>query len=367
MAGFECSSLRRPDGTQLDLIAATHHDEMAVDDYRLVAEAGLRTVRDGVRWHRVETTPGQYDWSSVLPMIRAAQRAEVQVVWDLCHYGVPLDLDVFAPAFLDRFAAFCTAFARLLQEETAAPPVVCPVNEVSFWAWAGGDHARMYPSAVGRGPDLKRQLAAAAIRAVDAVRDVHKAARFIQAEPLIHVTAHPDLPETEAGAAAHRAAQFEAFDMIAGRTAPELGGSEAHLDIVGLNFYPENQLMRGGATIPMGHWMYLPLRSLLLDVAERYQRPMVISETGAEGPNGPGWLRYVCGEVRAAMRDGAGIEGVCIYPVMDYPGWKDDRLCRCGLLRASDDWRRREVDTDMARQIEEEQMLFGQASAESLA
>ena len=42
--------------------------------------------------------------------------------------------------------------------------------------------------------------------------------------------AHPELPETAAGAAGHREAQFEACDMVAGRLAPELGGSEAHLD-----------------------------------------------------------------------------------------------------------------------------------------
>ena len=358
MAGFEGSSLRRPDGTQLDLIAATRHDEHAEADYRLVSAAGLRTVRDAVRWHRIETAPGHYDWSSVRPMIAAAQAADVQVIWDLCHYGVPPDVDLFAPSFLDRFAAFCRAFAQVLREETDRAPMLCPVNEVSFWSWAGGDHARMYPSAVGRGPALKRQLAAAAIRAIDEIRAAHPAARFIQAEPLIHVTPHPDLPETTAGATAHRDAQFEAFDMIAGRTAPELGGSEAHLDIVGVNYYPENQLMRGGATIPLGHWLYRPLGVLLQEVASRYDRPVLVSETGAEGGNGAGWLRYVCGEVRAAMRAGVAMEGICIYPVMDYPGWKDDRYCRCGLIRAADDWRQRHVDMELLHQIEEEHLLF---------
>ena len=172
------------------------------------------------------------------------------------------------------------------------------------------------------------------------------------------MTPHPDLPETTAGATAHRDAQFEAFDMIAGRTAPELGGSEAHLDIVGVNYYPENQLMRGGATIPLGHWLYRPLGVLLQEVASRYDRPVLVSETGAEGGNGAGWLRYVCGEVRAAMRAGVSMEGICIYPVMDYPGWKDDRYCRCGLIRAADDWRQRHVDMELLHQIEEEHLLF---------
>ncbi len=357
MGGFESSSHRRTDGRQLDLIAATRHDERALDDYRMLAAAGLRTVRDAVRWHLIETTPGRYDWASLLPMVRAARQAGVQVIWDLCHYGLPHDLDIWSPRFLDRFAAFCAAAARIMREEGDAVPFYCPVNEISFWAWAGGDHARMHPNALGRGPELKRQLACAAIRAVDAVRGVAPDARFIQAEPLIHVAAHPDMPETAAGAEEHRMAQFEAFDMIAGRLAPELGGSEAHLDIVGINYYPENQLVRGGMTIPLGHWLYRPLRGLLAEVGARYGRPILISETGAEGGNGAGWLRYVGGEVRAARRAGVPVQGICLYPVMDYPGWQNDRLCRCGLIRSGADWQERSVDGELLEQLAEEQML----------
>jgi hypothetical protein len=45
----------------------------------------------------------------------------------------------------------------------------------------------MYPFATGRGPELKRQLARAAIAAIEAVRSVDSRARFVQAEPLINV------------------------------------------------------------------------------------------------------------------------------------------------------------------------------------
>ncbi len=362
MGGFEGSSHRRSDGRQLDLIAATRHDERASDDYRMLAAAGLRTVRDAVRWHLIEATPGRYDWSSFLPMLRAARDSGVQVIWDLCHYGLPHDLDVWSPRFLDRFAAFCAAVARVVRADSDDVPFYCPVNEISFWAWAGGDHARMHPNALGRGPELKRQLARAAIRAVEAVRDVAPDARFIQAEPLIHVAGHPDMPETAAGAEAHRLAQFEAFDMIAGRLAPELGGSEAHLDIVGVNFYPENQLVRGGATIPLGHWLYRPLRHLLAEVGARYGRPVLLSETGAEGSNGAGWLCYVGGEVRAARRAGVPVQGICLYPVMDYPGWQNDRTCRCGLIRSGGDWRERSLDEELLDQLAEEQRLLATAS-----
>src|SRR3954470_4877950 len=45
MGGFECSSLRRADGRQLDLIAATRHDASAATDYQVLADHGIRAVR----------------------------------------------------------------------------------------------------------------------------------------------------------------------------------------------------------------------------------------------------------------------------------------------------------------------------------
>jgi len=143
VAGFECSTHRRRDGRRLDLLAATRHDALAAEDYRMVAAHGMRAARDGLRWHLIEASgPGRYDWSSFLPMLRAARDAGVQVVWDLCHYGWPDDLDIWQPEFVDRFARFAEAAARVVRDETDAIPAYCPVNEISYWAWAGGDCAR---------------------------------------------------------------------------------------------------------------------------------------------------------------------------------------------------------------------------------
>ena len=91
-----------------------------------MAELDLRTVRDGLRWHLIEARPRDYDWSSFLPMLRAATAAGVQVVWDLCHYGWPDDIDIWSPEFVERFAAFAAAAARVVRDETDAVPFYCP-------------------------------------------------------------------------------------------------------------------------------------------------------------------------------------------------------------------------------------------------
>jgi hypothetical protein len=73
MGGFECSNHRRSDGRRLDLLAATGHDRWAAHDYAVLHRHGLHSVRDGLRWHLIEQAPGQYDWSTFLPMLQAAQ------------------------------------------------------------------------------------------------------------------------------------------------------------------------------------------------------------------------------------------------------------------------------------------------------
>ena len=128
---LECSTHRRRDGRRLDLIAATGHDRAVVLDYRAMLEHGIRTVRDGVRWHLIETMPGRYDWSSFLPMLRA-EEVGVQVIWDLCHYGWPDHLDIWRPQFVDGFARFAAAVAAAGPRKTDRVPLWCLINEISY-------------------------------------------------------------------------------------------------------------------------------------------------------------------------------------------------------------------------------------------
>ncbi len=356
--GFEGSTHRRSDLRQLDIIAASGHDRNAELDYRLLTAAGMHTVRDALRWHLIERRPGWYDWSSFMPMLRASQRAGVQVIWDLCHYGLPHDIDIWQPGFVERFAGFARAAARLVREHSDEVPFWCPVNEISYWSWGGGDIGALYPNTAGRGTELKHQLIRASIAAIEAVRSVDPRARLIQAEPLINIVGDVYRPEDHAPAEAYRLAQFQTFDMLSGRMDPELGGRPEYLDVVAVNFYWDNQWIHNSWTIGLGHRQFAPLYKLLAEVHDRYRRPLLIAETGAEGDNGPGWLSYMGGEVRRALRRGLPVVGVCLYPIMDYPGWNDLRHCPCGLIRLDAEYRERSIDPELAQALREEAVLF---------
>lgn len=351
LGGFECSTHRRHDGRRLDLIAATGHDRRVAEDYRGMLRHGIRTVRDGLRWHLIEAAPGRYDWSSFLPMLRAARELDVQVIWDLCHYGVPDGIDVWRPQFVDRFARFAGAVARLVREETDAVPFYCPVNEIAYWSWAGGDKAAMAPSAEGRGWELKHQLVRAAIAGIEAVRDADPRARFVHVDPAIHVAARPERPEDAGEAAAYTRAQHQSWDMTAGALWPGLGGRPELLDVIGVNHYPENQWFLGGGTIERDDPHHKPFRAILADVWERFRRPILVAETGAEGDARVPWLDYVTGEVLAAVEAGVPVEGICLYPILDYPGWANERHCPVGLLGYCGEDGRRPVHRPLAEAL----------------
>jgi beta-glucosidase/6-phospho-beta-glucosidase/beta-galactosidase len=362
MAGFECSSHRRKDGVRLDLIRATGHDRLAAWDYRRCADLGLKTIRDGLRWHLIETAPGVYDWSSWLPMLKAAREAGVRVVWDLHHYGAPDHLDPRKPGFIDAYARFAAQAVRIHREETGEPAMICPINEISFFTWAV-ETGYFPPADVEKGGWFKRQLVRTAAAGADAMRAVDPGCRFIWAEPLIHIAPRHRSKAELARAEAARQGQFEACDMLLGRMAPELGGRPDLVDMVGLNFYPHNQWYFSGPTIPMGHHEHRSLADMLVEAAERFAKPIFIAETGAEGSGRPSWLHYVCAEVREAMTRGCEIHGICLYPVTAYPGWDNARHAEAGLFSAPVASGERRLFTPLAEELERQQALFERLAA----
>ncbi len=361
LGGFECAAHRLRSGRRLDITAATGHAGRAANDYHLLRLHGMHAARDGLRWHLIERQRGYYDWSSFLPMLRAAEATGIQPIWDLLHYGVPDHVDLFAADFADRFAAFAGAAACLVRDNAGFAPIYTPINEISFWAHAGGDTGGLTPFAEHRGPEMKRQLVRAAIAAIAAIRSVDRRATIATAEPLIHILPADTSPAARHRAAAHNESQFEALDMLLGRMQPELGGNESMIDIVGVNYYYNNQWVDGGQTVYLGHWHHRPLRELLVEAAQRYARPLYIAETGTEGVFRAGWLRYVADEVWHAIASGVPVGGICLYPIISHLGWDDDRHCANGMFAGHGADTERTVDMPMAQALAEESARFATA------
>jgi hypothetical protein len=360
-AGFECSSHRRRDGVRLDLIKATGHDKHALGDYRLLRNLGFVTVRDGLRWHRIEQAPGSYDWSSWLPMLEAAEKAGMEVIWDLFHYGSPDCIDPASDDFPRRFTDFAVAALEVRQTVTGKPPLICPLNEINFLSWAVDDGYFPEVGPKQRGW-FKEQLVRTGIMAATAIRERWPDATIIWAEPLIHIAPHDRRRQTVRGAERNLQGMYEAYDWLTGLARPELGGDPSLVDVVGWNFSPHNQWYWKGPTIPMGHHEYRPLADILIEMAERYHKPLFLSETGAEGTAKPSWLHYVCNEVRDAMARGADIRGICWYPITAYPGWDNSRHAETGLLSTVVADGSRHVDQRLLAEFDMQRALFSGAA-----
>ena len=241
----------------------------------------------------IEGRPGIYDFSSAIAMLRAARTAGIQVIWDLWHYGWPDHLDIFSTAFVRGFAAFAKEAITHISEFTDRP-YVSPINEISFFSWAGGEAGIFNPFAKHRGHEVKKQLVRATIEAIETMRSINPRVRIFQVDPLINIVPRSSSNEQVKAAAMYSQSQFAAWDMIAGRLEPELGGREDLLDVVGVNYYIHNQFILEGPMIVPSDSRYRHVAAMLLEVYERYRRPLFVAETGIEDDARPAWLRYMC-------------------------------------------------------------------------
>ena len=367
LGGFECSTHRLACGRRLDMIVATGHDRCVEADYDRLRSVSIRAAREGIRWHRIERVPGVFDFAEVRPFVVAARERGLRVIWDVMHYGWPDDVDVFGADFPGRFARLARAFAEFLADEGEWEPWVVPVNEISFLSWAGGEVGAINPFGVGRGFELKAQLARASIAAIREVRGVSPGARIVHAEPIFHVIADPSRPWEADAAERYRLAQFQAWDILGGRLLPELGGRPDYLDVLGVNYYPWNQWIyegptAAGTTIGPDHPGYRPFRAMLREHADRYRRPLLVAETGTEGDARAPWFRQVADEVRAALVDGVDVAGLCLYPIVDFPGWDDGRRCDNGLWGEADATGHRPVHGPLADELARQRARFERAS-----
>ncbi|WP_312816440.1 FAD-dependent oxidoreductase [Atlantibacter subterraneus] len=335
-AGYEGADHINRLGVPLSMNEATGHLERAAEDYGRLKRFDIATVRESVGW-RLADRQGQYDFSSVAKRMIAAREHHIQVSWTVCHYGWPTELSILDEDFVPRFAQFCGALARFLKPWYRDAPVYSPVNEISFTSWAlsVGFIPSSEPSGEETGHACKRQLVRAAIAACDAIWQADSRARILHCDPIIHLLANPQDDVSQRLAAAETHAQYQAWNMLCGKEAPELGGAPRYLDIIGANYYHNNQWQvdnRQPLPWHLGDARRKPLFEMLAELHQRYQRPLLLAETSHVGSGRGAWINHIATEVAHAQLAGADILGICVYPILDRPDWEDAQVWhRSGL------------------------------------
>lgn len=341
MAGFECSTFIWKDGERKDYVALTGHDRHLRQDYRRVMDLGIGAVREAVRWPMVDRGNGQYDWSTLEPVLRAAEECHITPIFDLCHYGFPDDCDPFSEDCVQRFTDYCRAVTEQVLRHARGTRFFTPINEITFFSGAGTDMGWMYPFAKGRHAEFKRALCRLAIEGVKAIREVCPNARMVHVDPLIYEVPPPDRPDLadEAWEDTYEKA-FEAWDILYGRHLPELGGAPEILDIVGVNVYnfSQAQMNADGTRAVLGPRdpRRKPLSEMLQYAWDRYHRPLIIGETSGYQEHRAEWLRMTMEESLKALNRGVDLHGICLYPCVDIPDWQSGEWAKIGIYDIND-------------------------------
>ena len=285
-------------------------------------------MREGLRWSQIEKTPYSYDFDTIRSMIHAGTNAGVQQIWDLCHFGFPEDLTPLHPHFTKRFESYCRAFALFYKSLNPNHVLlVTPINEVGFMSWLGGDVAATSPYCFNNGWHVKYAYVKAYIAGIRALKQVDPGVRIITTEPLVSVTGHPlASAQDKENAALENQLQFQVLDMLSGRICPELGGKEDYLDIIGCNYYYNNQWIRSPYEVLtwnhlQPHENYREPSGMMYELFQRYNRPLLLSETSHPGVDKPIWVRYITHEVSKLLKQDIPFWGICWYPVIDRPDW----------------------------------------------
>lgn len=355
MAGFECTDKLNCYGERVDFINVTKHLDKVNEDYSRVALLQFKTVREGIRWSMVEKQPYVYNFTDVEKLIVAARENDIQIIWDICHFGFPDDLSPLHPMFARRFAAVCSAFVKFYRSiDPTGTLIITPFNEVSFLSWLGGDVCGTTPFCRNYGWEVKYNIMKAYIEGIEAIKATDEHARILTTEPLVNMVPPLNATEAEVIEAANRhESQFQVLDMLSGKLCPELRGRPEYVDIIGCNYYYNNQWISN--TCEFLRWAnddndprWKPLSALISQLYERYQRPIVLTETSHPLEDRPHWLNFVTDECKKAIEAGVPLWGICWYPIVDRPDW--DKLTpwhRAGI------WDVNDTDPDLPRLLHE--------------
>jgi beta-glucosidase/6-phospho-beta-glucosidase/beta-galactosidase len=319
------------------------------EDLSLARELGLKALRWGVPWYKVEPESGVFDWSwtdEVIPFM--VEELKILPIIDLMHYGTPFWLKrEFAnkdyPKFVARYAAeFSKRYKSLIKWYT-------PLNEPIINALMCGMRGLWAPYLKGEKGYIKlmMQLARGIVRTVNAIKEIQPDSVMVHVEATgLTRTISEDLAalgreETHRG--------YLCYDLITGRLThdhllfpwlvrngatpaeiDELRHNKIELDVLGMNFYPQwstKQLYidkRGRLAFRETEPDGKGFPELITDYYNRYQVPIMITETSAVGSHEvrEQWLESSVSMIKNLRQSGVPVIGYTWFPLFTMIDWR---------------------------------------------
>jgi beta-glucosidase/6-phospho-beta-glucosidase/beta-galactosidase len=336
IGAFECSYMPAHD---VDVIETSQHAIRRNSDLALLASCGVSRVRYPIRWHRIERSQGEYDWSETDEVLGHLQERGLRPIVDLLHHtAYPIWLTGFDdPRFGSAYLKFCERFAKRYPG-TAEYTLF---NEPFTTMFLCG-HEGVWPP-YGRGLEsfvaLSNNVLPAFFEATRMFRDLLPKASHVYVEPCEGHAA--SITEGNVWSKLANDRRFFIIDRLLGRDldssapfAAELsvveGGDRllelpaGNLDVLGLDYYAHMEWFHaddGAASSPSR--APLGLAALIKQYWERYGLPLIIGETNIRGyaSDRASWLKYTLEQCELAQSAGANLSGYCWYPFIDSLDW----------------------------------------------
>ena len=366
MTGFEGSNIPQIEADEYEW---TQHYSNWTQDLALVRhKLGVRYLRYTLPWQKLNPASGYFEWDWADRLIDWAERLGLELVANPIHFGTPLWLkDSFGNPDFPQYAA--EVFSQLAHRYRDRLKFYTPHNEPLITALFGGDFGHWPPYWEGHKNYVKllTNICRQIVLSVEAVR-----AELPEAV-MIHVDAGEYYATHRSEAWLHEEVQFRnerrflGYDLISGRVGSqhrlrgwlEQQGVEDNtlawfqrraieLDVVGVDFYPHcevwldiqdgeivEQRDHGHAIIQafaasgdskqVSEMVNLPisLSGLLRQYYERYQRPIMLTETDYCGQNDDKvlYMQYGVQEIRRLRESGVPVLGYTWWPALDHLNW----------------------------------------------
>ncbi len=326
---------------RVDEMEACGHYRRWREDFDLVQDLGVKTLRYGVPLHLTWPAPDRYDWNFADQAFSDLETRGIIPIADLCHFGVPDWIGDFQnPDLPELFSCYARAFAQRFP----AVQLYTPVNEMfvcATYSAAYGWWNEQLKSDRGFVTALKH-IVKANVLAMHAILAVRPDAIFVQSESTEYF--HAENPAALLHADYLNERRFLSLDLNYGRQVNsemfrflmDNDMTEGEYDffmrehlkshcIMGNDYYWRNEhnVSNDGKTSSSGE--IFGYNEITRQYYERYRLPVMHTETNTfEGPNGDEavrWLRKEWANVLRVRNAGMPIVGFTWYSLTDQIDW----------------------------------------------
>ncbi len=395
MTGFEGSNIPQIEADEYEW--TQHYQNFSQDFAQIREELNIKRLRYTLPWYKLNPAKGKFDWSWSDRVLHRADELGLQLIINPIHFGTPNWLqDSFGnPDFPEYAAEYFSQIARRYGRQIK---FYTPHNEPLISALFSGDfgHWPPYWNGLNNYVKIVNNIARQMVLSVEAVRQEVPEAVMVHVEAGEYYATHQSDPWLVQDVFLRNERRFLVYDLISGRvkdnhallgwlarqglTDKELSWFQERaieLDVVGVDFYPHCEAWletlngeviqnrdhgfrivkafeayRDSSRVKREINLPLSMSGVLRQYYERYQRPIMLTETDFCGlPEHKAlYMQYTVQEVQRLRAAGVPILGYTWWPAIDHLNW-DNALKERGHIHPVGLWELRPNESGQLERI----------------